>query len=669
MPLYSVGFTKKALGVGAKNTIHTKLQKLHQQNLRIELYTLLNHFTSPIKCEPPPSDLKSILKRHNSNGIQFRKVAFNLPPKVISFQPDKDDEKVDSINQIEQPGVEIETTAVLTEDIHSPKGTPTNMRPSDMEVKEDQKGKIDSKGHVHKKKQKKKKVLKQLKPKKKHKKQGKYSNRYQLLMENRQHNKTELNTKSIENENDRQNQTIKEKSHITIPKLHDESLLTSIPKKLHLPSYHVNLDLSEATLPFLNIQCGDTPNINKEYSAVLDSGAAISFLQDSLFRNIPNSNKSIKGQQEIEITMGCGNVISTNSLSTEIPTTFYDDHDQPHTVIALYLVVKELSENVFLGSHFLLKQKYFKYIAENHLHFRDIHSNEIKLIPFSWRKTTPSAKLRADKSVDIPPKKSVLIPAYPSRQVPEDEEDFITQCCEDDDDANETEVDIDNENENKTEEEIGQVNNNAETVENDNNVREDNAKFTNGTNGIPSTWNHTGFNTGPHYISILHMRTKRTKNNVYNLLVTNNSDNYMRIDKNTELAKIQSMSTMTNLIFLKPDLVEKTLNDDVSSWIPKISLKHLSLDPPTITDERPEVVEEFLNARTKEEISWDDEIRWIQRQLDKDVTMNEAEKKEALNDYIKKGYYQHTVTSCIDKNSRLTEMRKTMKSDSLRRKL
>ena len=172
MPLYSVGFTKKALGVGAKNTIHTKLQKLHQQNLRIELYTLLNHFTSPIKCEPPPSDLKSILKRHNSNGIQFRKVAFNLPPKVISFQPDKDDEKVDSINQIEQPGVEIETTAVLTEDIHSPKGTPTNMRPSDMEVKEDQKGKIDSKGHVHKKKQKKKKVLKQLKPKKKHKKQG-----------------------------------------------------------------------------------------------------------------------------------------------------------------------------------------------------------------------------------------------------------------------------------------------------------------------------------------------------------------------------------------------------------------------------------------------------------------------------------------------------------------
>ena len=66
---------------------------------------------------------------------------------------------------------------------------------------------------------------------------------------------------------------------------------------------------------------------------------------------------------------------------------------------------------------------------------------------------------------------------------------------------------------------------------------------------------------------------------------------------------------MTNLIFLKPDLVEETLNDDVSSRIPKISLKHLSLDPQTITKERPEVVEEFLNARTKEEISWDDEIR------------------------------------------------------------
>ena len=180
---------------------------------------------------------------------------------------------------------------------------------------------------------------------------------------------------------------------VIFPQLTDKGYYEYFPKKVHLPAYAMNIDVTEARLPFLPTWIGNPLTKETETTSLLDSGASYCFCSENKLKTLEDYTQYIKGYQNIDIQTGCDQVVSTKATIAELPLTFKDDLGNEHTILVLFIFVNILSQEIFLGADFLFLNDYFTYFSKSHLMFNDILTESMVRIPVTWRRTAPSAKL------------------------------------------------------------------------------------------------------------------------------------------------------------------------------------------------------------------------------------------------------------------------------------
>lgn len=392
---------------------------------------------------------------------------------------------------------------------------------------------------------------------------------------------------------------------IIYPQVTEKGYQEYFPKKVYLPAYAMNIDITEATLPFLPSWIGNPLTKETQATSLLDSGASFCFCADSKLKSLEDYTQYIKGYQDIDIQTGCDQVVSTKATIAEIPITFMDENANEHTVMVLFIVVDILSQEIFLGADFLFLYGLFKYFSTDHLMFNDTLTESSVKIPITWKRTAPSAKLLSIEETVIPPNSAVGIMAYSNTELPENTDLLISD-----------------------------LNDNIETKNN---------------NEPQETKN----------IETINMIIKHSKDKRYRVILRNNSSNYLRFGKNEEVATITPSSVYNKHMTLKPFTEIHNLNhmnidtnDDYGYEDQYQGDDYFSRDNP------PLIVEDHITSRHSDRVKREDEIAWVKRKLDQDESMTEEERAASLKEFIETGKYQHSVTATINKNEKLSELTK-----------
>ena len=365
----------------------------------------------------------------------------------------------------------------------------------------------------------------------------------------------------------------------------------NIPNIVNLPAYNTNVDLNDAQLPYLNALYGEQFTPQSRQISLLDTGASYSFMHHDIFNRLPLHQTFIHGYKPLRIRTGCNQLLPDIATIAYIPFSFKDTDDIIHTITALFLVVQVISHEVFIGNDIILRCEVFETIGKKYLVYNNPDTNLQHNIPLTWIKTTPHIKLLTTQTVEIPPHRSIKVFTRPS-ETPLQESMLIT-----------------NDTENQNDEEYKPIH-------------------------------------------VTNMMTTPCPHEPIPIIVTNNSKNYMKIEKYEEIASLVDTKTKTHFTDIYNVQAEQYNDKKHDDDIININQTH-----PWQT-EIPLPIKDYELGRTREEI---DTLNYVEKKLQNDPAMNDTERAEALLTFQQTGKYQNSATSVINKNSKLSELKKDNK--------
>ena len=382
------------------------------------------------------------------------------------------------------------------------------------------------------------------------------------------------------------------------PTTYSEDDINNIPDIVDAPN-SMNFNLNDAQLAYLNALYGNYHTDKSRQISLVDTGASFSFMHTDIFERLPYYEEYIKHTKPLKIRTGCNNILKDIAKIIILPFTFKDSNDDYHTVSSIFLVVSVISNEVFLGNDILMRSELFSDINKNTIAYNNPNTKKQYKIPITWRKTTPHIKLLANYPFELPPFTSLKVLTKPSSEPPQ-RPMIITNESEDND----------NEQQNT--------------------------------------------------IHITNMQITPTPNNPLPIIITNNSGNYMRMEQDDELASLVDTQDQTQYAHITNVTAEqytsKKHDDDVLS-INQHQHWYENEPPPDQTwqNDIPPPIKDYETGKTREEL---DAINYVRRQLNDDASMNDQEKSEELETFKKTGKYQHSVTKVIEKNTKLSELKK-----------
>lgn len=390
-----------------------------------------------------------------------------------------------------------------------------------------------------------------------------------------------------------------EQEYAEIPCTHTQDDIDRIPDVVD--ANNVNSNLNDAQLPFLTALYGDIYMKQIRQQSLIDTGASFTFMHSSIFENLPSQNLYINSKKPLKIRTAKGETLQDVATIAIIPMTFKDAYGNFHTLKTLFLVVSVISNEVFLGNDLVMRCKTFININKHTIEYINPNTKTSHIIPITWIKTSPQIKLLADQTFEISPRRSLRILTRPN-QTPPRKEMIIT---------------------NETEDEFGASQNT---------------------------------------IHVTNMRVTPAPNIPIAIIITNNSDQFIRMHKNQEIASLID-NDETPIYTSIQEVDAKTLKENqphCENFVIKANgrLKNneneLSLEENWM-DDIPTPVKDYEMGKTREQL---DKIEFIKRKMEKEHTMNEQEKQEAIEQFNRNGIYEQSVTRVIEKNSKLTELKK-----------
>ena len=187
------------------------------------------------------------------------------------------------------------------------------------------------------------------------------------------------------------------------------------------------------------------------------------------------------------------------------------------------------------------------------------------------------------------------------------------------------------------------------------------------------------------------MITDKSPNNTYQVLISNNSDQYLEFLENSPIATMQEEKSLdiysihhistvdnstqytfnnehdftSNLVITNVSGEKSSMDDDdqclfFNDNTVRADLHHSNLEPPDALNP------EHMTCRNLNEVSTKSNTQQRQKaigefkqRINSDNTMNQTEKKAALDQFINKGYATKSCTSVIESNTHVTELKES----------
>ena len=242
----------------------------------------------------------------------------------------------------------------------------------------------------------------------------------------------------------------------------------------------------DSSLPYLNIMLGDNNKQQLPLQPAVDSGSTHNYLAKQLFEKVHDYNKYVVKKVLINVKTGNGRVKSNATLA-RIPISVRDVNDNEYIFVIPTFVVDFLHDEMFIGSSFIFKSKLFSAMAADALHYVDQDNKGIVKFPLTWKPASESINLLLAENLVLAPGQSVFVETYAKRTVNNDEDLVISDICH------------------------------------------------------PADDDDNDFGTYKIFPSV----TKCNQDNIYGVLIKNNSSDHYHFDCNTPIAKMDYISKQT----------------------------------------------------------------------------------------------------------------------------
>ena len=392
-------------------------------------------------------------------------------------------------------------------------------------------------------------------------------------------------------------------------------------------------DMITGKLPYLPIKLGDLSNNPIDCLSLEDCGASHSFLSYDRFKKIEDFRKYIVERKSISVKTGKGVIKSPSAIVAKIPLTMADYQGSCFTIPKQFIVLEELVDAAYLGSDFIFDTNIFEAATIDGLIFKHTDGST-SLIPVIWQENTKKIEMLAKESKIVPPNSTIILKTM-AMTIPMNDKNLIIHGNDCD---NDFDVDYDDE------------------------------------------------------LVIHSMITDKSPDNTYQVLITNNSDQYleflenspiatMQEDKSIDIYSIHHLNTIdnsnqytfnnehdftSNLVITNVSGKKSTMDDDDEQCLffkdntVHAELNHSNLEPPDALNP------EHMTCRNLNEVSTKSNTQQRQKaigefkqRINSDNTMNQAEKKAALDEFINKGYATKSCTSVIESNTHVTELKES----------
>ena len=233
-------------------------------------------------------------------------------------------------------------------------------------------------------------------------------------------------------------------------------------------------------LPYLPIKLGDLSDNPIDCLSLEDCGASHSFLSYDRFKKIEDFRKYITERKSISVKTGKGVIKSPSAIVANIPLTMADFNGSCYTISKRFIVLEELVDSAYLGSDFIFDTNIFEAATIDGLIFK--HSDgSTSLIPVVWQENTKRIEMLAKETKAVAPNSTIFLKTM-AMTIPMSDKNLIIHGNDCD-----TEFDVDYDNE----------------------------------------------------LVIHSMITDKSPDNTYQILISNNSDQYLEFLENSPIASMQ----------------------------------------------------------------------------------------------------------------------------------
>ena len=233
-------------------------------------------------------------------------------------------------------------------------------------------------------------------------------------------------------------------------------------------------------LPYLKIKLGDLSKNPIDCFSLEDCGASHSFLSYDRFKQIEDFRQYIIERRSISVKTGKGIIKSPSAIVAKIPLTMANSTGSCFTIKKNFIVLEELVDAAYLGSDFIFDTNIFEAATIDGLIFKHIDGST-SLIPVTWQENTKRIEMLAKETKSVAPNSTILLNTMAS-VIPMNDKNLIIHGNDCDSDYN---ADYNNE------------------------------------------------------LVIHSMITDKSPNNTYQVLISNNSDEYLEFCENYPIATMQ----------------------------------------------------------------------------------------------------------------------------------
>ena len=370
-----------------------------------------------------------------------------------------------------------------------------------------------------------------------------------------------------------------------------------------------------------------------QISAVIDTGASHCYIGRDLFHTLENHNDYIKRSLKIKVQTGNGKIDCIATLAI-IPTILITNRGQPITYNIPFLVVDFLGYEAYIGVSILFKKRWFRRLTGKFL-YTDKQLN--RKIPIRWISQTTSAKLLTSVDIHLLPNESTIIPTHPNKDIDTNDDHIISDYIPyGEDDTEEDDI-----------------------------------------------------------YTIIPQISKYCEKQFYNIIIKNNSNEPIAIDKNTPVANIESMhcqqfyQTIAKL-YTPDDNGNKNYidtNSQSNATLNQMTTKR-TLAPHATTHPSDEPIQEHLLAKSEHQLRAEEATLGQQRKtnttrtslhqnnnetnpnmqrtftdtlaheiINNNTYMNDDDKRRARSDYQTHHYFEQPATEVADKGRKSTELK------------
>ena len=348
----------------------------------------------------------------------------------------------------------------------------------------------------------------------------------------------------------------------------------------------------DSVLPFVKIKLGyGKDNLKPHINCLADTGATHSILNLKIFKQIPNYEAlTITDKETATILTASNQKVQTVSRAL-IPLTFTDQLGHKHTIRHVFFIIDNIPHNGILGSDILLNDDVMRGFHSSYINLIEPR-RRLKLIriPLCHMNTSKSIELCTTNVAIIEPGAYKFLEVKSSSEVP-----YSTQLL----------------------------------------IEEFNA-FENDT-----------LNT----FQVIPTVQRKKDNDIYKVLIKNDSNQYFRLDPETPIATIMPQTESIN--FVQAHSFSDILpGSDTSS----LSNTYFAVQPCSQHNKLNKIVDyPRLNTfkLTETETSSENLRKYSEKQLDKNDDLTPQEKSELIEQLEVNGFYPHSPTTMMNKQSNL----------------